>query len=262
MPWEGTELYVAKVAVNSDEKVEFVEITMVSGVRGQVSASYPFWISKETFVFTNNVSGHRNPWSYSTVTGKPVPILPNPVPMAFSLPSWFLGESYCARLDKKGEDIVYSVIHDGRAHLYRVNLSSGALEKIESPYVEMYSLRRIPRVGVIFVGERGNGPPEIVSLTLDSSNTPSFEIIKSTSPPTTSLFHSGIISVAQPITIDTPNGGVAHLNFYPPTNPKYSGGDGGEKPPCVFGVHGGPTMTSNRALNWHVQYFTSRGWAW
>jgi len=36
----------------------------------------------------------------------------------------------------------------------------------------------------------------------------------------------------------------------------------GEKPPCVFGVHGGPTGMSNQVLSWSKQYYTSRGWAW
>ena len=273
MPWEGAEIYVAKVAASSDgQSLEFVERTLVGGVRGQVSVAYPFWASNETVLFTSDISGYQNPWSYSTITGKSVPILHAPVEKEFSLPAWNLGESYSAALDKKGQQIIYSVMQDGRAVLYLVCLNTGQILEIESPYVEILSVRSIPKLGgVVFFGAQSSGPSGIVSLPFEPLgipsfgllNIPSFKIIKSISSPTTSSLSPGIISVPQPITIKVPpNDDPVYLNFYPPTNPDYDGGKGGEKPPCVVGVHGGPTMMSNRVLDWSVQYFTSRGWAW
>jgi hypothetical protein len=74
MPWQGAEIYVAKVTVGSGgEKVELGEKKLVGGVKGQVSAAYPLWISNETVLFTSDVSGYQNPWSHSTLTGKSVP---------------------------------------------------------------------------------------------------------------------------------------------------------------------------------------------
>ena len=265
MPWEGAEIFVAKVKVSAGgQSFEFVERTLVGGVRGQVSVAYPFWVSNETVLFTSDISGYHNPWSYSTLTGKSVPVLPTPVEKEFSLPAWLLGESYGAVLDEKGEEVVYSVMQDGRAVLYHLSLGSGKMVEIESPYVEISSVCSIPKAGkILLIGGQSTGPPDIVSLSLGSLNTPSLEIIKSTSTPATSSFPPGIISVAQSITIKVPpNGDPVHLNFYPPTNPEYSGGEDGEKPPCIFGVHGGPTGMSNQVLSWSKQYFTSRGWGW
>ena len=265
MPWEGAEIYIAKVAVGSDgENFEFVERTLVGGARGQVSVAYPFWVSNETVLFTSDVSGYQNPWSYSTLTGKSIPVLPAPVEMDFSLPAWFLGNSYGAALDEKGEEIIYSVMQDGRAVLYLVYLSTGQILEIESPYVNIYSVRSLPKLGgVVFFGAPSSGPPEIVSLPLGPLGIPSLKTVKSMSSLATSSISPGIISVAQPITIKVPpNDDPIYLNFYPPTNPDYSGGEGGENPPCVVDAHVGPTMMSNRALDWNIQYFTSRGWAW
>ena len=266
MPWEGAEVYVANVTVSSDgENLEFVGRTWVGGVKGQVSAAYPFWVSNETFIFTSDISGYHNPWSYSTLTGKSAPILPAPVEMDFSLPAWFLGNSYGAALDEKGEEIIYSVMEDGRAVLYLLYLSSGQMLEIESPYVTTSSVHSIQKPGgVIFLGASSSGPPEIVSLpSYGPLNISSFETIKSMSSPTTSSLTPGTISVAQPITFEVPpNGDPVYLNFYPPTNPDYTGGEGGEKPPCVVRAHVGPTKMSTRDLNWSIQYFTSRGWAW
>ena len=272
MPWQGAEIYVAKVTVSSDgEKAELGEKTFVGGVKDQVSAAYPLWISNETVLFTSDVSGYQNPWSHSILTGKSVPILPAPVEKDFSLPAWSLGESYSAVLgesysavsDEKGDRILCSVIQDGRAVLYVLDVRSRAITEIESPYVEISSVSSIPKTGeVVFIGGQSSKPSEIVSLTL-SPITPSFKTLKSTSSSVTSSFPPGIISVAQSITIKVPpNGDPVHLNFYPPKNPEYSGGVDGEKPPCVFGVHGGPTSMSNQVLSWSKQYFTSRGWAW
>ena len=273
MPWEGAEIYVAEVTVSSDgESFEFGERKLVGGVRGQVSAAYPFWASNQTILFTSDISGYQNPWSYSTLTGESVPVLPGPVEMEFSLPAWFLGESYGAVLDERGEEVIYSVMQDGQAVLCVVYLSTGRMLEIESPYVDIVSVRSIPKLrGVVFLGAQSSGPAQIVSIppgplgiqTLGPPDIPSFKIIKSIPSLATSLLSPGLISVAHPIAMNVPpNGDPIYLNFYPPTNPDYDGGDGKEKPPCVVGAHVGPTMMSNRALNWTIQYFTSRGWAW
>jgi dipeptidyl aminopeptidase/acylaminoacyl peptidase len=139
--------------------------------------------------------------------------------------------------------------------------------EVESPYVEISSVCSVPKTGeVFFVGGQSSEPSEIVSVTLSSVTSPpspTFKTLKSTSSSITSSFPPGIVSVAQSITINVPpNNDPVHVNFYLPKNPEYTGGVEEEKPPCVFGVHGGPTSMSNQMLNWNKQYFTSRGWAW
>ena len=266
MPWHGAEIHVAKVAVNSDpERVELGERTLVGGVKGQVSAAYPFWTPNGTVVFTSDISGYQNPWSYSTITGKSVSILPTPVEKDFSLPGWSLGESYSAVLDEKGEKVLYSVMHDGRSVLHVLDLKSGTVTEVKSSFVDILGVSSIPKTGeAFFIGGQSSEASEIVSLTISPGTAPpSFKTLKSTSSSVTSAFPSGIISIAQSITIKVPpKDDPVHVNFYPPTNPEYTGGVGGEKPPCVFGVHGGPTGMAGQVLSWSKQYFTSRGWAW
>jgi len=266
MPWQGAEIHVAKVATGSDPgKVELGERTLVGGVKGQVSAAYPFWTSNGTAIFTSDVSGYQNPWLYSTITGKSAPILPTPAEKDFSLPGWSLGESYSAVLDEKGEKVLYSVMHDGRSVLHVLDVKSGAATEVKSPYVEILGVSSIPKTGeAFFIGGQGSEASEIISLTTSPDiATPSLKTLKSTSPSVTTEFPPGIVSVAQSITIKVPpNDDPVHVNFYPPTNPDYTGGVDGEKPPCVFGVHGGPTGMAGQVLVWSKQYFTSRGWAW
>lgn len=265
MPWQGAEIYLAKVVVSPDgEKIELGAKTLVGGVKDQVSAAYPSWVSNDRILFTSDASGYQNPRSYSILAGNSNPVLPIPVEKDFSLPAWVLGESYSAPLDEKGERVMCSVIENGRAVLYVLYVDSGAIMAVESPYVEISSVCSVPKTGeVFFIGGQSSEPSEIISLTLSSNTSPSFKILKSTSSSTTSSFPQGIISVAKSITVKVPpNGDPVHVNFYPPNNPEYDGGASGEKPPCIFGIHGGPTSMSNQVLNWGKQYFTSRGWAW
>ena len=265
MPWEGAEIYVAKVAVSSDgQNLEFVERTFVGGAKGKVSVAYPFWVSNKTVMFTSDVSGFHNPWSYSTLTGESVPVLSAPIEKEFSLPAWNLGESYGAALDEKGEEVIYSAMQDGRAVLYLLYLNSGQVMEIESPYVTISSVRSIPKQGgVVFFGTQSSESPAIVILPNGPLNTQSFETMKTISPATTLFPGPGFISVPQPITIKVPpNDDPVYLNYYPPTNENYSGGEGEEKPPCVVSAHVGPTKMFTRELDWTIQYFTSRGWAW
>ena len=270
MPWQGAEIYAARVTVNSGgEKVDVGEKTLVGGVRGQVSAAYPLWISNETVLFTSDVSGYQNPWSHSTLTGKSAPVLSAPVEQDFSLPGWLLGGSYSAVLDERGERVAYSVMQDGCTVLYILNIKAGTTTKVRSPYVEISNVCSVPKSGeIFFIGGHSSEPSKIVSLNLTrvgflQSPTLFWQTVKSTLSSAASAFPPGIVSLAQSITIKVPpNDDPVHVNFYPPTNPEYIGSASGEKPPCVFGVHGGPTGMSNQVLSWSTQYFTSRGWAW
>ena len=62
--------------------------------------------------------------------------------------------------------------------------------------------------------------------------------------------------------VDPETGDPVYATYYPPTNPDYEGGLPGERPPVVVNVHGRPTDFSHHGLNWEVQFFTSRGFAW
>lgn len=267
MPWQGAEIHFAKVAVNADGGgIELEDKSLVGGIRDQVSAAYPFWLSNETIIFTSDAPGYQNPRSYNIPTGKSVPVIPSPIEMDFSLPAWLLGGSYSAILDEKGEKVVYAVMEDGRAVLYVMDTKSGMIREIKSPYVEISSLCSIPKTGeVFFIGGKNSEPSDIISLTLKAitpTPSPSFTPLKPPQSSITSSFPPGIVSVAQSITIKVPpNSDPVYVNFYPPKNPEYVGVDG-EKPPCVFNVHGGPTGMSGQMLGWDKQYFTSRGWAW
>ena len=81
-----------------------------------------------------DISRYHNPWSYSTLTGKSVSIVPTPVEEEFSLP-WSSGEPYGTALDEKGKKIIYYVMRGGHVVLYLPYLISGQMLEIESSEV-------------------------------------------------------------------------------------------------------------------------------
>jgi len=69
-------------------------------------------------------------------------------------------------------------------------------------------------------------------------------------------------SVPEHLTFPTADAGTgiseAHALVYPPTNPQATA-PGGEQPPLLVVVHGGPTSSASSVLDLDVQYWTSRG---
>jgi dipeptidyl aminopeptidase/acylaminoacyl peptidase len=70
----------------------------------------------------------------------------------------------------------------------------------------------------------------------------------------------GSISVAEPITVPTPDGEVVHALFLPPRLEGVVGPEG-DRPPLVVRIHGGPTAHAIAELTTSVQFWTTRGFA-
>ena len=68
------------------------------------------------------------------------------------------------------------------------------------------------------------------------------------------------VSVPRPLEYPTTGGKTAHALFYPPHNPDYTAPEG-ERPPLMVRVHGGPTAHVTARSRAEIQFFTSRGFA-
>jgi dipeptidyl aminopeptidase/acylaminoacyl peptidase len=72
--------------------------------------------------------------------------------------------------------------------------------------------------------------------------------------------YEGHLSAPASIEFPTENGLTAFGFFYPPVNRDFAAPEG-ELPPLIVRAHGGPTGAFSSALDWSVQYWTSRGFA-
>jgi dipeptidyl aminopeptidase/acylaminoacyl peptidase len=268
MPWEGALVFIADLIISPDT-VEIKHKTHVAGQKQTVSGAYPLWSSTDTLVFTSDESGYINPWTYSVSQGGASQALAKPVAQEFGAPMWALHFFPYALLDKEGRYALFVTLIDGRNTLQVVDLGQPSQPQVlDVPYVVIGFLRSVSLEDneVVFKGEKVDEEPSIVKCRiqgLGSGNpTASFEVLKAASSPTIPN-GKDYVSKPQPMTLKAKNGDPIHVVYYPPTNPQYwSSSSDGSLPPCVVGVHGGPTSLREQGLLWSIQYFTSRGFAW
>ncbi|KAF9466810.1 alpha/beta-hydrolase [Collybia nuda] len=264
MPWEGAEIHVADIIADKGDILVKNDV-LVAGERERISSAFPAWASNDTLIFTSDESGYINPWKFSN--GKAAPLFSQPISEEFGASSWGLNIYPVAIIDEAGRYALFSASKDGRDVLYVVDTAGGTHPQgIDSPYVTIGNLRSISRARreVVFTGAKADEGSAIVKCVIsvtDSLVAAEFSVLKST---TFIAFPKEIISKPQSMTIIAPGGdNPLHLIYYPPVNPEYAGSNiTGELPPCILGVHGGPTFSAAQSLSWQTQYFTSRGWAW
>lgn len=192
----------------------------------------------------------------------------------FAGPDWLFGQSTHASL---APNKWISVASKGRLRV--IDLASRTSTLVDTPYQSMASLRTLSPASILVTGSPSTSPIVLAILTLGESDV-SVEVLKSSS---SASVDQDYISEGKPITYPTkPAEGesddqVAYATFYEPAN-KLAVGLDGELPPLVVRCHGaftalpsvrcllisllgGPTSSAKTGLDWLVQFFTSRGFA-
>jgi dipeptidyl aminopeptidase/acylaminoacyl peptidase len=256
MPWEGSELVVAEIAL-SESTLRVTNAKVVAGRKGDISVGQPQWASSDTLVFLNDVSGYVNPWLYSASASKAGPLSPEPIVEDFSEPAWRLGWSDYAILDSN--TVLFASTRDGRSILSLADLRSHSLKSVATPYSIISQLRTVSSNEGVFLCKKDDEADAAVTVTVTEGGEPKYNVVKSTS---TMLLPNDIISKGQSYSLPVPpSNEPVHVLFYAPFNPRFVPLDG-EVPPAVVSVHGGPTARAPPGLDWAKQFWTSRGWAW
>lgn len=258
MPWEGSELVVADFVI-SGTVVKAENAKVVSGKAGEVSVNQPRWVSDDVLLFLNDSCGYVNPWKYTLSTSTASPIFASSLSEDFSEPAWTLGGSDSAILHS--DRVLYSSIRDGRTKLSIVSVQNGLNKNVPSPYVVIKSLTSVSPNRAVFIGKKDDEARVLVEVAVSDDDTAMYTVLKSMGSQNPAL-SSAIISKAQALTLSVPpDNEPVHVLYYPPYNPDYSP-DPGERPPAVVQVHGGPTSRAEPGLDWAIQFWTTRGWAW
>ncbi|KAH7886673.1 Alpha/Beta hydrolase protein [Phlebopus sp. FC_14] len=261
MPWEGSLLYVADVLVQ-DQSLVVLNRAHVAGEELTKAVSYPAWSSDTKLIFTSDQSnGFQNPFTYSTITGTTELACSAPLQEDFGGPAWILG-NYPFAILGDGDHAAFTAFRDGRNILYIVNLNqrSDPQEVKDFPFSVAEHVRRLSPTSFVFTASKSDAPGGLVLCTLTGpSFAPTYDMLKSS---TSTSGNEDYVSPPRPITLQR-SGGPLYVVYYAPKNPRYSGSNiPGEKPPCIVGVHGGPTALEAQVLNWSKMYYTSRGYAW
>ncbi|KAG5219770.1 serine aminopeptidase [Salix suchowensis] len=147
-------------------------------------------------------------------------------------------------------------VEGGKNIIYLVDIQSGATPKlIEAPFVAIDVIRAVSTGShqAVFSSPKVDGNSAIILCTLPSSLEPvdvKFTVVGPAQKKASSGdFPDGIVSVPQSLSIG-PQDAFVHVVYYPPTNPAYSGSSiPHELPPCVVGIHGGPTASNLKRLS-------------
>ncbi|EJD00642.1 alpha/beta-hydrolase [Fomitiporia mediterranea MF3/22] len=262
MPWDGSQIHVADVIAEGDT-LALQNVKKIKGEWKKESAVQPRWVGSSKLLFFSDESGFQNPWIVDVMesSSEPRPILPTPLDQDFAEPDWQLGAASSAVLSENEAACI--ALRDGRFILYILDLKSGTVREIPTPYAVMSNIRRTGPHSAVLLANRTDTPVEIVHIEWDESRETKFSTLAGgdASDPKVGKIDKTFFSAPRPLTFKGRKGSPLYVIFYPPTNPSFTG-QSGERPPCIISAHGGPTSMANQAFNLKKQYFTSRGFAW
>ena len=240
MPWDGTELKVAKFGARG------LEAPMTVAGSTQESVLEPQWDGDGNLYFISDRSGFWN--LYAWRDGRAQPVWPKAAEVGG--PLWSFGQAN------------YVLLGDGRAvvrfgekgfdRLAVLNLKDGGARILELPFVAFSHLTPIDADHIAAMAGSATAPQALVRIDLKTGAAQTLH------QPGKALLPAAAVSIAVPIDFPSANGRMAHAFFYPPLNPAYQAPKN-SLPPLVTFVHGGPTAQSEPAYMSRIQYWTSRG---
>jgi dipeptidyl aminopeptidase/acylaminoacyl peptidase len=247
MPWVGTTLYIAELA---DDGAPSGPLAAIAGGATE-SIFQPEWSPDgSALLFVSDRTDWWNLYRYDPSARRSEPLAP--MEAEFARAQWNFGMSTYA-FAGSGR-VICSTVSSGLGRLGMIDLASGRLTPIDTPYTEFGSVRADGDRVAFRAGAPGIAS-SIVSLDLRSGN---LEVLKKSTDAIDDPALARYLTAVQPIEFPTEGGKISHALYYPPFNPDYAG-PGGEKPPILVKCHGGPTAAASTTLDLLVHYWTSRG---
>ncbi|MDN0198382.1 prolyl oligopeptidase family serine peptidase [Streptomyces sp. S.PNR 29] len=236
MPWDGTELIVA--GIEGDGPLR--EARTVAG-GPEESIAQVDWAPDGSLLYASDRTGWWNLYRDG------VPVCPREE--EFAGPLWKLGLRWFAPLDSG----LIAVVHGrGATALGMLDPETGEVVDAAGPWTEFAPTLAALGERVVGVGASPRSSYEVVELDARTG-------------------HARVIGAAHEDVVDPvyypepqirtftgPAGREIHAHVYPPHNPGCVP-PGGELPPYVIRVHGGPTSRAPLVLDLEIAYFTSRG---
>jgi len=242
MPWDGTQLWCADLTDHG----EVVNRRRVAGGRDE-SVLQPTFGPDGLLYF---VSDRSDWWNLCRWRDGRIEAMAS-MEAEVGGPHWIFGESAYAFLSS--HEAILACNHHGMWALNLLDLNTGRLTEVSSPYCEIRSL--VAGDGrALFIGAAISEPPAVVSFNASKHR---FETLRRSTATTP---HADYLSAPEAMEFKTTRGESAHAFFYAPANRDFAA-PAGERPPLLVLSHGGPTAAASPALNLKLQYWTSRGFA-
>jgi dipeptidyl aminopeptidase/acylaminoacyl peptidase len=282
MPWDGTELWVARF----DDAGDLTAPMRLAG--GPKESIYqPGWSPDGAIVFASDRTGWWRFYRADTPQAAIRPLLADaPTDSEFGRPQWTFGTATWAFAGESRA--VVSFTRRGVWHLAVVDARTGAHRILDVGLdPQEWMAATVSHAFVIAASPQRTAA--LVRVGLDDGVV---DVIKESSE---TQFDEAVLSVAEAIEFPTTGGRTAHAFYYAPRNAAVDAGPrrglsavalaevegqsgtggipttGGLKasgyrsyqsaPPLIAIGHGGPTASASRALDPRIQFWTSRGFA-
>jgi dipeptidyl aminopeptidase/acylaminoacyl peptidase len=242
MPWDGTELWVARVGERGDLR----DARLVAGGRGE-SILEPSWAPDGRLLVTSDRSGWWNLHHVDDAGLRPL----CPLDGECARPPWILGMSHACTLPDG--TIVCAVARGGRWRLGRIAAPGAPFEPLETPYTEIGFVRAAAD-GAVFVGASPTAGPAVVHVDVRRG---ACTVLR---PSGADGLEPSLVSIPEAFSCAGAQGRVVHGLRYAPHNPDHAA-PAGSRPPGLVRCHGGPTSSATAALDPSLQFWTARGFA-
>ncbi len=245
MPWDSTELRVLDL-VTGDE-------TLVAGGPGE-SVSEPRWQPDGALWFLSDRTDWWNLYRWHPDADIEPMVR---IEAEIGVPGWALGSSRYAVLPDA--TVVFARWRDGYDRL-AVRAADGAVADLDVPFSAVAAIRAAGPDAVVVVAASPTSEAAVYRVELGGAG-PEVTTLR---PPRDLGVDPATFSVPEPVSFPSVdrdgNPRTAHALFYPPASADHQG-PGGESPPLLVVIHGGPTSTAVPSLSVALQYWTSRGFA-
>ncbi|MDH5649591.1 MAG: prolyl oligopeptidase family serine peptidase [Gammaproteobacteria bacterium] len=243
MPWDGCQLWMAEVG----ESGAVTSRKIIAGGADE-SIFQPQFSPDGTLYFVSDRSGWWNLYRWGGEVVTPVWL----AAVECGLPQWQFSMSTYAFLSQ--QLVVITFCDQGSWKLGKVDLTTGAMEQIESAYSEFTSIRGSGNGRCLFLAA---SPFEGKAVVMLGGNGDELKKVHFAGD---SFSHSGYFSQPQAISFPVNDNQLAYGFYYAPANKDYMGASG-SLPPLIVRTHGGPTAAAISTFNPKIQYWTSRGYA-
>ena len=236
MPWDGTRLWLAPI-----DQTRSAMVRLVAGAIPEAIVQ-PVWSTDGVLHFASDRSGWWN--LYAVRDGGIHPVAP--VEAEIGGPHWIFAQSF------------FDFLPDGRIVATLVDRGIRRAVLIEEDRITPLELGPVQAcpvpsgIGLAYIATPTTAPPSITRLA-QLGGTP--ETVKSAGP---ASLGTADISVGDPFTFPTRDGGEGHGFWYPPVNAGHEA-PAGEQPPLIVISHGGPTAMNTNGFSLAIQWWTSRG---
>ena len=252
MPWDNTELIVAKIA----DEGHLYDVQKVDG-NGDSSKTQPFFVTSKKLFFLSDESGYWNLRSCDLSFEQNDLKSENVYQIEADCcgPPWVTGKKNFAVINSC--EVAISVVKSCQWKLHLVNLEQKTEKIIHAQLGSLDDIVSSEKHLFYLAADEKNYPGIYCESKKQLTAAIKAPLIQ---PKIPACFNETIIAQPKHLTFQTDSGDQAFGIYYGPKNNRQNL-PLDTLPPVIINVHGGPTGTAQAAFNPMHQFWTSRGFA-